>query len=1160
MNLEEIDRLCDQFESELKIGQASTPLEFCQRENLEHDIRLMKELELVAASFARLNEEPESTAALPDSHRMNEMIGQYKLLQQIGEGGMGTVYMAEQKKPIERRVALKVIKPGMGSKEVIARFESERQALAMMDHENIAKMFDAGTTDDGRPYFVMELVRGVPLTKFCDNNKLSIKERLELFVTVCQAVQHAHQKGIIHRDIKPSNVLVSNYDGRAVPKIIDFGVAKATQQKLTDKTLFTEFGRVIGTIQYMSPEQAGLSHLDIDTRSDIYSLGVLLYELMTGFTPIDKKSIREAGWERIMQLIREQQPKKPSTKISESGEALKNISALRRSSSTSLGSALRGDLDWIVMKALEKDRSRRYENATQLAEDLKNHLTNRPVIARPPTRFYLFKKWVGRNRATAVTLCSAFGVIVVIAGILWWKNNQLATALHETQRAEGEYSVINSFLIDNLLGQANPDLNPYQEQTTVVELLNRASAEIEDSKLFEKQPEIEATIRLAIGKTFFSLGKWFDAKQHLVRAYALREHNLGLRAPKTLEALDALAEVQVKLEENDDGFDSVAKLQKYWPLAQAEATEAVIAAQLKQCQLLRNTGQYAEAEALIHEVQKSCERTLNGSLLHIKARQENATLLAAQHKNYDLAKSLFQQNLSALKDLGEGENSTLYLNTLDSFAQLQLDYGLGKESEKNFADVLKRRLQVLPTNHPAAIDARIGLGFAQMNLGKFDLASDNFRTAHKQALESLGEHHEVTWRAQHAIVRLMSRNVFLSPNRMEVANEAKQMAESMILTCDQKNWPLQHLNRHQSMIDLAMTLTAVGMLKKGESVLGMPGNPPELSQALELLKDVYELSKKARGSNNALTIGAGMQRLQVQRMMGEENSDAQKLVNELRDASLELPPGIPIRAFLSQFLGRLLVQTKPSEAEVYFREHFNIFGQKMAVSEIERQNSLRLLLDCLRLQGKEKNLGTVQMEKNQVYFVKIIGASLAPIVGIKLSMRSQTGPDSRQNLDSNGSHMFFLPKRSREYVLAGMALSENVDFAPQGLEIRLCEQVSHEVIDGKIDANSERDHLVNNFPCDSHSIEMKTGRWYRIAASSSSMPLIMRLESESGHCARWNVDGKQNECSISFSPKENGKFKVVVMPTNKADEGGFALSVSEFKPTDEKIEIELAGE
>jgi len=343
------------------------------------------------------------------------VIGRYKLLEKIGEGGFGVVYMADQTKPISRRIALKIIKLGMDTKEVIARFEAERQALAMMEHPNIAKVFDAGATETGRPYFVMELVKGIPITEYCDNNNLDTQQRLELFIDVCKAVQHAHQKGIIHRDLKPSNVMITLHDGKPVPKVIDFGIAKATGQRLTEKTLFTRFAQMVGTPEYMSPEQAEFSELDVDTRSDIYSLGVLLYELLTGVTPFNGKKLREAGYVEMQRIILEQEPIKPSTKLSTLGETLTDVARHRKVAPEVLRKLIRGDLDWIVMKTLEKDRTHRYETAHALAEDIERHLRHEPIVAASPGTVYRIRKFLRRHR-TQVVACSAAAVI--LAGLL----------------------------------------------------------------------------------------------------------------------------------------------------------------------------------------------------------------------------------------------------------------------------------------------------------------------------------------------------------------------------------------------------------------------------------------------------------------------------------------------------------------------------------------------------------------------------------------------------------------------------------------------------------------------------------------------------------------------------------------------------------------------
>lgn len=386
---------------------------------------------------------PQETLSAPHSHpeKSGTHVGPYKLLQQIGEGGMGVVYMAEQTEPVKRRVALKIIKPGMDTRQVIARFEAERQALSLMDHPNIARVLDAGTTDSGRPYFVMELVKGQPITQYCDEKHLTPRQRLELLVPVCQATQHAHQKGIIHRDIKPTNILVAEYDQHPVPKVIDFGVAKATSQALTEMTMFTGLGQLVGTLEYMSPEQAKVNQLDIDTRSDIYSLGVLMYELLTGSTPFDRRRLRSAAFDEMLRIIREEEPPKPSTRLSESTDSLPSISAQRQTEPAKLSKLVRGELDWIVMKALEKDRNRRYETANGFAADVQRYLNDEPVQACPPSRWYRFRKFARRNKGSVLAV--SLVVLALIGGIIGtsWGMFRATEAEADAKRKAGEKTV-----------------------------------------------------------------------------------------------------------------------------------------------------------------------------------------------------------------------------------------------------------------------------------------------------------------------------------------------------------------------------------------------------------------------------------------------------------------------------------------------------------------------------------------------------------------------------------------------------------------------------------------------------------------------------------------------------------------------------------------------
>lgn len=473
-------------------------------------------------------------------------IGPYQLLQKIGEGGFGAVYLAEQAEPVQRRVALKIIKAGMDSREVIARFEVERQVLAMMEHPNIAKVFDAGATERGRPYFVMELVKGVPITEYCDQVELSTRDRLALFIEVCGTVQHAHQKGIIHRDLKPSNIMVTLHEEKPVVKVIDFGIAKATEQKLTEKTLFTALGQMVGTPAYMSPEQAVMSGLDVDTRSDVFSLGVLLYELLTGTPPFDEETLRSVGYEEMRRIIREEDPPKPSNRLSSLEDDMRaQVAGRRHATPQALNRQIHGELDWIVMKALEKERSRRYQSAAGLGDDVGRYLRDEAVEASEPSRSYRLRKLARRYRATliaggAVLASLLLGLGFSIAKYIDEKRarEQAEAARVRAEEAERDTSKVAQFLAQMLEG-VSPSVSLGRDTTLLREILDR-TVERMNAEL-PQQPGVEAKLRLTLGRVYNDLGDYRAAEKMAQRALVLSRKLHGERHPQVASALAAVA-------------------------------------------------------------------------------------------------------------------------------------------------------------------------------------------------------------------------------------------------------------------------------------------------------------------------------------------------------------------------------------------------------------------------------------------------------------------------------------------------------------------------------------------------------------------------------------------------------------------------------------------
>jgi tetratricopeptide (TPR) repeat protein len=677
------------------------------------------------------------------------VIGRYKLLERIGEGGFGVVYMAEQQEPIRRKVALKIIKLGMDTKQVIARFEAERQALAMMDHPSIAKVLDAGATETGRPYFVMELVKGIPITEYCDKDNLDTRQRLALFADVCKAVQHAHQKGIIHRDIKPSNVMVTLHDGKAVPKVIDFGIAKATSHRLTEKTLFTKYAQMIGTPEYMSPEQAEMSALDIDTRTDIYSLGVLLYELLTGVTPFDAKQLREAGYAEIQRIIRETEPLKPSTKLSTMGDALNDVAKHRHMQPGELCKIVRGDLDWIVMKSLEKDRTRRYETANELAADINRHLGDEPVSAGPPSVRYRLRKFVRRNRALVTGVAAVLAVLVagVVVSTIFAVGQARARARAEFHSAmlHGTMEFFQSgFFVkhaDVTIGEVVETLAKNME---LLELRKQFSDSLPKDFHGVPLPVMVAATRLALGNMYVGLEKYEKAEPQLKQAYQFFQKELGLKHEATVHAMNDLALFYLRQGRYNEAEPLLAKALETSRRIKGDHHDEMLYYSMNDLsQQYVQEGRHNEAEPVLVRALEISRRIWGEQNLHTTANMWSLGRLYIKQGRYDQAEPLLFKSLKSIRRL-QGEENRQASAHMNALGVLYTKQGRYDEAEPLLVKAVEVRTRVLGEEDPFVLEFVNDLGVLYREQGQYEEAEQLFAKALDVRRRLLGEQHPDT--------------------------------------------------------------------------------------------------------------------------------------------------------------------------------------------------------------------------------------------------------------------------------------------------------------------------------------------------------------------------------------------------------------------------------
>ncbi|HET6880059.1 MAG TPA: serine/threonine-protein kinase [Pirellulales bacterium] len=800
-----------------------------------------------------------SGASAASAEEPTRQIGPYRLLEKLGEGGMGVVYLAEQQQPIRRRVALKVIKPGMDSALVIARFEAERQALAMMDHHHIARVFDAGTTDTGRPYFVMEAVQGVPITRYCDDNRLSLRDRLEIFIAACQAIQHAHQKGIIHRDVKPSNVLVTIHDGRPTPKVIDFGVAKAIEQRLTERTMYTQYGAVVGTPEYMSPEQAEMTPLGVDTRSDIYSLGVMLYELLTGTTPLERQRLRELGLGDLVRLVKEEDPPKPSTRLS-SLETLAAVAAQRRVEPAALTRFVRGDLDWIVMKCLEKDRTRRYETASALARDLERFLRDEPVDARPPSAADRFGKFARKHKGPLAA--AAVFVTLVLAGSAAsvWQALR-ATLAEEAAREERDRALAAERRASDDRDKAQSAERREREARAQAEAAEHQAKADRDRALTAEERarrdrdlavKAEANAQAAANQSQLEAATAkavTDFLQHdlLARADASKEPNRDLKLREVLDRAanniagrfekQPLVEAAIREtigkayhslgihDESADQFSAAFELRR----RESGENDPFTLADKEELGLqFRELGRPADAERLYLEVLDAYRKSLGNE--HEFTLNVLAKLGVAYSDQGEFVKStrVYNEALEIARHALDRRNPILH-EVIHNLGSLLLEWQRYAEAEPLVAESLDLHREVLGEEHPDTITSMNNLGLVYQGLGRLDEAEALLKRAWELRRRVQGDEHPLA-------ITAMTNLALLRRVRGQLDDAEKLLAQAL------------ELRRRVQGEEHPLTITAMNNLALIYS------DQRKLAEAERLYAQALQLSRRVQGNENPHTL------------------------------------------------------------------------------------------------------------------------------------------------------------------------------------------------------------------------------------------------------------------------------------------------------------------
>jgi eukaryotic-like serine/threonine-protein kinase len=861
-----------------------------------------------------------------------QRIGRYKLLEKIGEGGFGLVYMAEQVEPVQRKVAFKIIKAGMDTRAVIARFEAERQALALMDHPNIAKVLDAGTTETGRPYFVMELVRGISITAYCDQKHLPTRERLHLFIEVCHAIQHAHQKGIIHRDIKPSNVLVTLHDGKPVPKVIDFGIAKALGQKLTDKTLFTGFAQLMGTPAYMSPEQAELSGLDIDTRSDIYSLGVLLYELLTGVTPFDRETFAKAALDEIRRMIRETDPPRPSTRLQILGGKATEIAKDRQTEPAALTKLVRGDLDWIVMKCLEKDRTRRYDAANTLALDVDRYLNQEPVSAAAPSAVYRTQKFVRRHKAALATATAL--LFLLVAGVLvsTWQAVRATRAERHALSESSKSAQVAQFLKDMLEG-VGPSVALGRDTRLLREILDKTVERV--AKDLKDQPEVQAGLLSTAGRVYWALDQATQAESMHRRALEIRLGLWGEQHLAVAESLDKLTEAlwgQAKLVEAEEAERRALAIRTR--LLPAEHPD--VATSLNNLGVvLRDQKKLEQAEPLLRQALALERKVLKPEDERIGETLTALSSLLWRQGRFKEAEDMDRDALIIYRK-SRGEDDPEVANVLNNLGTVLRPEGKLDEAKTVFVQALNIQRKILPADHQELLASVNNLAGLLWERGELPEAEALFREFLTLWPKSHG--------AQNGQIADALNNLGIVLRQEGEFDEAKARATEAV-ALRRKISPPEDADLGISIYGLAGVLWERGELADAKSAY---------QEEIAIFTKLTNRVQVARGLNNLGTV------------LRDEGhwAEAEQMHQRALEAQKEIlgPQHVDIAGSLNNLAYAAQNQHRPTEAEPMFKKAVEMIKQLKGEETPLLILPLGNLAELLRQEGKLAEAETVATE------------------------------------------------------------------------------------------------------------------------------------------------------------------------------------------------------